>query len=72
MRYVDFMEINGGREIANYSLDRATQIFVKVFFLKPWISHAYNLKVLCFIFHYEFSQQHFIVIQDACTKIFTE
>lgn len=54
MRYVDFMEINGGREIANYSLDRATQIFVKVFFLKPWISHAYNLKVLCFMFLYEF------------------
>lgn len=72
MRYVDFMEINGGREIANYSLDRATQIFVKVFFLKSWITHAYNLKLLCFMFLYEFSQQHFIVIQDACTNIFTE
>lgn len=34
MRYVDFMEINGGREIANYALDRATQIFLKVFLLE--------------------------------------
>ncbi|KAM1679223.1 hypothetical protein ACFXTN_035813 [Malus domestica] len=30
MHYVDFMEINGGREIANYALDRATQIFLKL------------------------------------------
>ncbi|KAK7359154.1 hypothetical protein VNO77_01101 [Canavalia gladiata] len=29
MRYVDFMEAKGGREIANYSLDRATEIFLK-------------------------------------------
>lgn len=37
MRYVEFMEINGGREIANYALDRATQIFMKVFFLETII-----------------------------------
>ncbi|GMN43372.1 hypothetical protein TIFTF001_012560 [Ficus carica] len=29
MRYVDFMETKGGREIANYALDRATQVFLK-------------------------------------------
>ncbi|KAH9797606.1 tetratricopeptide repeat (TPR)-like superfamily protein [Citrus sinensis] len=29
MRYVDFMESKGGREIASYALDRATQIFLK-------------------------------------------
>ncbi|RDX60122.1 prp39, partial [Mucuna pruriens] len=29
MRYVDFMEAKGGREIANYSLDRATEIYLK-------------------------------------------
>ncbi|CAJ1938427.1 unnamed protein product [Sphenostylis stenocarpa] len=28
MRYVDFMEAKGGREIANYSLDRATEIYL--------------------------------------------
>ena len=30
MRCVDFMEAKGGREIANYSLDRATEIHLKV------------------------------------------
>ncbi|KAL6991384.1 hypothetical protein U1Q18_009497 [Sarracenia purpurea var. burkii] len=29
MRYVEFMETKGGREIANFALDRATKIFVK-------------------------------------------
>ncbi|XP_022715646.1 uncharacterized protein LOC111274904 isoform X4 [Durio zibethinus] len=29
MRYVDFMESKGGREIANFALARATQIFLK-------------------------------------------
>ncbi|CAL0306495.1 unnamed protein product [Lupinus luteus] len=29
MRYVDFMETKGGREIANYSLNRATEIYLK-------------------------------------------
>ncbi|XP_027919357.1 uncharacterized protein LOC114177943 isoform X2 [Vigna unguiculata] len=29
MRCVDFMEAKGGREIANYSLDRATEIYLK-------------------------------------------
>ncbi|MED6106430.1 hypothetical protein PIB30_004662 [Stylosanthes scabra] len=29
MRYVEFMETKGGREIANYSLDRATGIYLK-------------------------------------------
>ncbi|KAK9268077.1 hypothetical protein L1049_010516 [Liquidambar formosana] len=29
MRYVEFVEIKGGREIANFALDRATQIFLK-------------------------------------------
>ncbi|XVF25527.1 hypothetical protein REPUB_Repub13aG0220300 [Reevesia pubescens] len=29
MRYVDFMECKGGREIANFALARATQTFVK-------------------------------------------
>ncbi|KAJ0960246.1 hypothetical protein J5N97_001921 [Dioscorea zingiberensis] len=51
MRYVDFMEINGGREIANYSLDRATQIFVKFVDLcgtihevrKVWTRHVMRL-----------------------------
>lgn len=33
MRYVEFMETKGGREIANYALNRATQIFLKVCFL---------------------------------------
>lgn len=27
---MDFMETKGGREIANYALDRATQVFLKV------------------------------------------
>ncbi|KAJ1426198.1 Tetratricopeptide-like helical domain superfamily [Sesbania bispinosa] len=30
MRYVDFMETKGGREIANHSLDRATEIYLKL------------------------------------------
>jgi hypothetical protein len=30
MRYADFMETKGGREIANYSLDRATKVYLKV------------------------------------------
>ena len=30
MRYVEFMEIKGGREIANFALDRSTKIFLKV------------------------------------------
>lgn len=29
MRYVEFMEIKGGREIANFALDRSTKIFLK-------------------------------------------
>ncbi|KAF3449858.1 hypothetical protein FNV43_RR05937 [Rhamnella rubrinervis] len=29
IRYVEFMESKGGREIANYALDRATQTFLK-------------------------------------------
>ncbi|PSS02958.1 Pre-mRNA-processing factor like [Actinidia chinensis var. chinensis] len=29
MRYVEFMETKGGREIANFALDRATKIFLK-------------------------------------------
>ncbi|XP_052202218.1 pre-mRNA-processing factor 39-2 isoform X2 [Diospyros lotus] len=29
MRYVEFMEIKGGRELANHALDRATKIFLK-------------------------------------------
>ncbi|XP_059669215.1 pre-mRNA-processing factor 39-2 isoform X2 [Cornus florida] len=29
MRYVEFMETKGGREVANFALDRATQIFLK-------------------------------------------
>ncbi|WJX53305.1 hypothetical protein P8452_39313 [Trifolium repens] len=29
MRYADFMETKGGREIANYSLDRATKVYLK-------------------------------------------
>ncbi|WJX47347.1 hypothetical protein P8452_34048 [Trifolium repens] len=29
MRYTDFMETKGGREIANYSLDRATKVYLK-------------------------------------------
>ncbi|KAA8514990.1 hypothetical protein F0562_018222 [Nyssa sinensis] len=29
MRYVDFMETKGGRELANFALDRATKIFLK-------------------------------------------
>ncbi|MCI19827.1 pre-mRNA-processing factor 39-like, partial [Trifolium medium] len=28
-RYADFMEAKGGREIANYSLDRATKVYLK-------------------------------------------
>ena len=31
MRYVEFMESKGGREIANNALDRSTLIFLKVF-----------------------------------------
>ncbi|XP_028113670.1 uncharacterized protein LOC114311708 isoform X4 [Camellia sinensis] len=29
MRYVEFMETKGGRELANFALDRATKIFLK-------------------------------------------
>uniref|UniRef100_A0A5B6ZIY4 Uncharacterized protein n=1 Tax=Davidia involucrata TaxID=16924 RepID=A0A5B6ZIY4_DAVIN len=29
MRYVDFVETKGGRELANFALDRATQIYLK-------------------------------------------
>lgn len=29
MRYVEFVETNGGRELANFALDRATKIFLK-------------------------------------------
>ncbi|XP_076960367.1 pre-mRNA-processing factor 39-2-like [Bidens hawaiensis] len=29
MRYVEFMESNGGRELANFALERATQVFLK-------------------------------------------
>lgn len=31
MRYVEFVETNGGRELANFALDRATKIFLKVY-----------------------------------------
>jgi len=37
MRYVDFMEAKGGREIANYSLDRATEIHLKVSLYLPQV-----------------------------------
>ncbi|ONI10882.1 hypothetical protein PRUPE_4G074100 [Prunus persica] len=40
MRYVEFMEINGGREIANYALDRATQIFMK----RLSVIHLFNAR----------------------------
>ncbi|XP_058196087.1 pre-mRNA-processing factor 39-2 isoform X3 [Rhododendron vialii] len=29
MRYVEFMEAKGGRELANFALDRATEVFLK-------------------------------------------
>ncbi|KAH7839009.1 hypothetical protein Vadar_033672 [Vaccinium darrowii] len=29
MRYVEFMETKGGRELANFALDRATEVFLK-------------------------------------------
>ncbi|XP_027345804.1 uncharacterized protein LOC113857797 isoform X2 [Abrus precatorius] len=40
MRYVDFTEAKGGREIANYSLDRATEIYLK------WVPaiHLFNAR----------------------------
>ncbi|KAM7500629.1 hypothetical protein LguiA_025043 [Lonicera macranthoides] len=38
MRYVEFTEANGGRELANFALERATQIFLKDI---PVI-HAFN------------------------------
>lgn len=31
MRYVEFMETKGGREIAMFALERATEIFLKVY-----------------------------------------
>ncbi|XP_050231299.1 pre-mRNA-processing factor 39-2 isoform X2 [Mercurialis annua] len=40
MRYVDFMDSKGGREIANYSLDRATQIFLK----RVSVIHLFNAR----------------------------
>lgn len=33
MRYVEFMETKGGRELAMFALERATEIFLKVYFL---------------------------------------
>lgn len=32
MRYVDFMETKGGRELAMFALERATKVFSKVNF----------------------------------------
>ncbi|GAV79580.1 hypothetical protein CFOL_v3_23045 [Cephalotus follicularis] len=40
IRYVDFMESKGGREIANFALARATQIFLK----KMPVVHFFNAK----------------------------
>lgn len=33
MRYVEFMESKGGREIAKFALERSTRVFLKVCFL---------------------------------------
>eukprot|EP00257_Ricinus_communis_P016717 XP_015574974.1 pre-mRNA-processing factor 39 isoform X2 [Ricinus communis] len=48
MRYVEFMESKGGREIANLALDRATQIFLKVYiFLTRSLSfHHEDTKII--------------------------
>lgn len=35
MRYVDFVETKGGRELAMFALERATQVFSKVNFKIP-------------------------------------
>ncbi|KAI9127398.1 hypothetical protein K1719_001957 [Acacia pycnantha] len=40
MRYVDFMETKGGREIAKYSLERATEIFLK----RVRVIHLFNAR----------------------------
>ncbi|XP_048230542.1 pre-mRNA-processing factor 39-2 isoform X3 [Ricinus communis] len=40
MRYVEFMESKGGREIANLALDRATQIFLK----RVSVIHLFNAR----------------------------
>ncbi|PON41745.1 HAT (Half-A-TPR) repeat, partial [Parasponia andersonii] len=40
MRYAEFMETKGGREIANYALNRATQIFLK----RVPVMHLFNAR----------------------------
>lgn len=42
MRYVEFMESKGGRELANFALERATQVFLKVRFL-----FLLDLEIIC-------------------------
>ncbi|XP_027089219.2 uncharacterized protein [Coffea arabica] len=43
MRYVEFMESKGGRELANSALQRATQVFLKFFQGVPEI-HLFNAR----------------------------
>jgi hypothetical protein len=58
MRYADFMETKGGREIANYSLDRATKVYLKVSSQLPVMlieyveSHVNGQLLNMFIFHF--------------------
>lgn len=46
MRYVEFMEIKGGREIANFALDRSTKIFLKVLHLHSIDSFDVQVTIL--------------------------
>lgn len=56
MRYVEFMETKGGRELSNFALERATQIFVEVChpiivaLMLTELSHI-SYKVLFFFFY---------------------
>lgn len=47
MRYVEFMETKGGRELANFALERATQIFLEVCLLIIVVSDDNILIAIC-------------------------
>lgn len=49
MRYVEFVETKGGRELAMFALERATKTFLKVYLL---MVGTYILYFLCMILIY--------------------
>lgn len=48
MRYVEFVETKGGREIAMFALERATKTFLKVYLMVG----TYILYLFCMIVIY--------------------